>query len=210
MFIFGLPVPLFLVCAVALFLFLGLRGLLVSRPLVIKTGVMYLALAPILLERLPLPAQESSGSAFPSLVFLIPMLLLDLLLAGLLIYFSKGYVFHFASQNDFRDALLYSLEKNNIKYAEKVTKIELTETDNALKVSHYNLYGMLSIQKRKDKPVFRVIIKEMKAYFTEKKVKAKKAAAVFYLAAGVLFAAAAASLAYFLNNIDAFINAAPQ
>jgi hypothetical protein len=139
-----------------------------------------------------------------------PMILIMPLFYVFLITFlnfcMKGYSLHCVSDIDFRNSVINSLNRNSIKFEEKMNKMELTDIDNELNIffTSWVGIGMVKIKNKKDKIIFKKIIDGMKIYFNENNMSPRKTAAVFYLIFGVFFGAVGISLATLLSVINRF------
>jgi hypothetical protein len=186
--IFSLPNAEISLCGIIFFLGFGLRGLLVNRPFTFKSGVAYALTAPIALKIIVIPSMFWLDSFSAWVVIALAYYPLLLLAAAAFIYFSKSYAVLFAGRYAFRDAVIYSLEKNEIMYAENAATIYLEELDIDLKVTFFAFFGIIGVQNKKDRQLLRLIVKGVKAYFKENKIKSNRPAAAIFLAAGVLIA----------------------
>jgi hypothetical protein len=152
-------------------LFFGLRGILKNRPLVINTRLMMIAFVPMIIDLILIPFSTGINNSLSVLFVLIPSLLLLLLSVVLFLYTTKDYSIYFVTESDFRNALIFALKKNSIIFEEQMNNIELVEMKNTLKVMYYLYYGMIGIKNKKDKKIFKEIIKDIRIYFKENKIK---------------------------------------
>jgi hypothetical protein len=111
------------------------------------------------------------------------------------------------SDTDFRNSIIYSLNKNSIKFEEKMNKIELVEINNELNISFTAWIGsgMIKLKNKKDAIVFNGIIDSIKQYFRENSIKAKKIIAVFYLIFGAIFVLIGIGFTIFLIKMRDYI-----
>jgi hypothetical protein len=107
--------PLFMVSGVILFLFLGLRGIIKNRPLVINTGVITMVIfVPIIIDCIVALFRAGTNDMLPLFFIFIPSFLLLLLCFVVSWFTAKNYGIYFVADSDFRDAVLFALKNNSI------------------------------------------------------------------------------------------------
>jgi hypothetical protein len=161
---------------------------------------------PMIIDLISIPFGTGINNPLSVFFILLPSLLLLLLSFVFLLFIGKNYCIYFITDFDFRDALIFALKNNSIIFEERMNKIELVELKNTIKVMYYSIYGIIGIKNRKDKEIFKKIIKDIKIYFEENKIKSKKISAIYFLVAGILVALSIIFLTYFLNNMDKFFS----
>jgi hypothetical protein len=134
-----------------------------------------------------------------ALIFsLIPVFFLVLMI--FYYFIIKGYSIYCVNDTDFRDSIISSLNKNAIKFEEKMNKIELVELNNEINISFTAWIGsgMIKLKNKKDDIVFNRIMDSVKQYYKENSIKAKKTIAIFYIIFGVIFVILCIVFTFFL------------
>jgi hypothetical protein len=205
-FIYVFPV-LFLFSAV-FYLFIGLKAIIKKKPSIINSKWFYILTALLLLPSVIYNIKiiftseifETSGLFFS----LLPILLIILMV--FYYFIIKGYGIYCINDSDFRNAIIFSLNNNTIKFEEKMSKFELIDLNNELNISFAAWLGtgMIKLKNKKDKMVFINIINGIKLYLKENKIQPKKTIAIFNLIFGFVFILFSIGFTIFLMNINKY------
>lgn len=170
------------------FLFVGGRVIVSKRPLFIPARYFF---APILLGFSPQLVQAanrlSTASAINSLV--LNQIIFSIIFIGLLVYAwfqLQGYMAIGVSDDSFRDALHFSLNKNNLPFEEKLSVIELTSLSATLQVAVQSWIGVaqLKLKKSKNSEILPEIIEGVNEYYSENDKKPNLITSIFYTLMG--------------------------
>ncbi len=103
----------------------------------------------------------------------------------------RGYAAIGITGKSFRDALIYSLEKNNLEYKEELSAIILTESGVHLNVAIQDWIGsgMLKVKKNNGDFDLDKIVNGMKAYYDENNTKTNNFTSILYVFLGVILIA---------------------
>ena len=99
----------------------------------------------------------------------------------------KGYMAIGVSDDSFRDALHYSLRKNDLPFEEQLSVVKLTSINANLQIALQSWIGagQLKLKKSKDKTILPNIIAAMNDYYIENSVKPNNITSIFYILMGV-------------------------
>jgi hypothetical protein len=102
-------------------------------------------------------------------------------------FMTKGYNIYCINDNDFRDSILNSLDKNGIKYKEKMNVIELIDLNNHINIAYvsWSGSGVLKLKNRKDSKIFKKIITDIRNYYRTNNIITNKKLGVFMLLFGI-------------------------
>jgi hypothetical protein len=197
--------PFFFLFYAIYFLYIGLRAAVKNEPSIINSKLLFALIALSLLPAIVvniINLFEIGNNGITGLILAITPIFLIIIL--IFYYFIiKGYSIYCVNDTDFRNAIIFSLNNNSIKFEEKMNKIELTDLGNELNISFTAWIGagMIKLKNKKDEIVFTNIIESIKRYFNENNIKAKKTIAVFYIIFGIMFVIFSIGFIVFLINI---------
>jgi hypothetical protein len=202
--------PVFFLFFAVFYLFIGFKAIIKNKPYIINSKwvyaiIVFLCLPSIIFSIkniLEFSSFESSGFIFT----LLPILLIILMVFYYCII--KGYSIYCVSDTDFRNAVIFSLNNNSIKYEEKMNKIELVDINNELNISFTAWIGtgMIKLKNKKDKLIFLNIMNGIKQYFRENKIHPKKIIAIFYLIFGFVFILFSIGFSVLMINISKYFH----
>jgi hypothetical protein len=206
---YAFPV-LFLIFA-SYYLFIGLRVTLINKPIIINSNWLYIFVSFSLLPSVVfsiiniknIGIDDSYGTTL--FMSIIPVFLIIMMV---FYYFViKGYSIYCITDEEFRKALLFSLNNNLIKFNEKFNKIELFELNNELNISFASWIGtgMIKLKNKKDKLILKKIIDDIKQYFKNNEIKTKKIMAIFYLIFGIVFIMLGIGFTIFMIRIGKYL-----
>jgi hypothetical protein len=184
------------------FLNIGLKATIKNEPSIINSKWIYAMIVFSLIPTVIINAKDlyrfgSDGTS--GLIFsIMPILLLILMV--FYYFIMKGYTIYCISDSDFRNSIIFSLNKNLIKFEEKLNKIELIELKNELNISFTAWIGagMIKLKNKKDDNVFSSIIDDIKQFFYENTIETKKTIAIFYIIFGIIFLIVSIALTIFI------------
>lgn len=106
----------------------------------------------------------------------------------------KGYMAIGISDDSFRQALHFSLTKNNLPFEEQLSTITLTSIDANLQVAIQSWVGtgQIKFKKSGDPKILSEIVTGINQYYSENDIKPNNITAVFYIVTGILMLALAA------------------
>ena len=99
----------------------------------------------------------------------------------------KGYVAIGISDDSFRDALHFSLNKNEIKFEEQLSTIKLSELDAQIQVAIQSWVGtgQLKLKKSKDSQLMAKVVSGINDYYLANSIKPNNITSIFYIFIGV-------------------------
>ena len=108
----------------------------------------------------------------------------------LLVFFwfqMKGYMAIGVSDDSFRNALHFSLNKNNLPFEEKLSVINLTSINAKLQVAIQSWIGVgqLKLKNSKDSKILREIVMGLNEYYIENDVRSNNITSMFYILMGI-------------------------
>ena len=108
----------------------------------------------------------------------------------LLVFFwfqMKGYMAIGVSDDSFRNALHFSLNKNNLPFEEKLSVINLTSINAKLQVAIQSWIGVgqLKLKNSKDSKILREIVMGLNEYYIENDVGSNNITSMFYILMGI-------------------------
>ena len=179
----------FLFATMALFfLFIGIKVVLNKRPMFLSSryffGFMVLAFSPQFVNTANMLTKD-----LPSNLGLI-IYLNPIMFVCLLVFFwfqMKGYMAIGISDDSFREALHYSLNKNNLPFEEQLSIVKLTSINASLQVAIQSWIGagQLKLKKVKDSNVLPEIVKGINEYYSENNIKPNNITSIFYIIMGI-------------------------
>jgi len=189
------------------FLYIGLKVVLTKRPLFLSAKYFYafmiLAFSPQFVNMVEL--FKMSHSRKYDLLFLLSPLMFLVLLIFLWIQ-MKGYMAIGISDDLFREALHYSLNKLGLAFEERISTIYLTSMNSSIQIAIQSWIGagQLKFKEAKNAKLLAEIISGMNEYNSANNIKSKNITAIFYIIIGLLILVAAGVFYYFTNSILRF------
>lgn len=196
-------------------LWIGARGLLKKRPVVIPARhfmwIMIAVYFPMLYSSF-VGFFETSGSShgsFNPIELVLPVI--NLLLMVILVYVFwrsfTGYLLFGVSEEGFRAALTSTLNKLNLPYEETISKIKLTSIGTELQAAVHGWVGtaQIRIKQRTHFLYTKEIAKGMDDYFKGNAGDTKKIIFVVYLLLGVLMIVFLAFFLIFMVSLTRFL-----
>jgi hypothetical protein len=118
------------------------------------------------------------------------MLLNPIMFICLLVFFwfqMKGYMAIGVNDESFRDALHFSLAKNNLPFEEQLSTIKLTSLNTSLQIAIQSWIGVgqYKLKKSKDSQVLMKITEGLNEYYINNSVNANKITSIFYIVIGI-------------------------
>jgi hypothetical protein len=195
------------------FLIIGLVAAIKNKPLIINSkwllAVFEISFAPVVVDVIIASASFKGLSALfkglPALFFLmLYSLSISLMIAAW--FLIKSYSIFCVNDVDIRDAVIYSLKNNSLRFEENINKIHLVDINNDLKISFNSMgeftgMGLISMKNKKDKMLFKKIINDIKLYIKQNDVKANKKAVVFQLMYGIILGLMCVFSGIFIMNL---------
>ena len=172
----------------AFFLFIGMRVVLTKRPYFMSSRYffvfMILAFSPQFVSTAWMITKDLPGNA--NIIFYLNPLLFIFLLAFLWIQ-MKGYMAIGVSDDSFRDALTFSLNKNNLPFEEQLSIVKLTSIDAILQVAIQSWIGtgQIKLKRSKGANVLPQIVSGLDDYYAENDIKPNNITPVFYIIIGI-------------------------
>ncbi|WOH38470.1 hypothetical protein RI844_04400 [Thalassotalea fonticola] len=194
--------PLLFVFMAVFFLYIGIKVIVSKRPLLFPSKIffifMLLAFSPQFImsfERFASPTFLDMG-----IILYISPLMFVVILAFMWIQ-MKGYMAIGISDNSFRNAIHYSLNKNQIEFEEQLSLIKLTSIKSELQVAVQSWVGtgQLKLKKSKDKDLMFNLISSINEYYTSNTIKPNNITSIFYIVMGG-FMLIFASSSYFFTR----------
>lgn len=184
----GIYLSLIMALMAFCFLFVGIKVILSKKPLFISARYLFvfvlLGFSPQFVTAATMLFSDSpirSGL----LLYLSPIMFVILLV--FLWFQLQGYMAYGVSDDTFRDALHFSLDKNNLPFEEKLSAIELPSINATLQVAIQSWIGagQLKLKKSKDAKILPEIINGINQYYSENEVKPNNFTSIFYIVMGV-------------------------
>jgi hypothetical protein len=190
-------------------MFIGIRAIFINKPFIINSNLLYIFIAFSLLPSVVYSIinllEIVFNDSYGIILFMMPILLIIMMI---FYYFViKGYSIYCVTDEDFRKAIIFSLNNNSIRFNEKFNKIELIELNNELNISFASWMGtgMIKIKNRKDKLILKKAVDDIRQYFKVNDIKTKKTIAVFYLIFGIIFIALSVGYTIFVLDIGKYL-----
>ena len=170
-----------------LFLFVGARVITSKKPLFLDSRFFF---AFMVVGFSPQFVNTLNMSTIPGNMGLI-LYLSALLFVCLLVFFwfqMKGYMAIGISDDSFRDALHFSLNKNNLPFEEQLSIIKLTSINANLQIAVQSWVGtgQIKLNKSKDTKMLHAIILSINQYYDENNVSPNNTTSIFYVVMGIL------------------------
>ena len=110
----------------------------------------------------------------------------------------KGYILIGIHDDSFRNALIFSLNKNNITFEERLSKIVLTEEKTELQISMQTWMGsgQIKLKKSKNSHLLKTIVDGINEYYISNQIKPNNITSIFYVIMGILMLACAISFLF--------------
>lgn len=184
-------VSLFALMAI-FFLLIGVRIVVTKKPLLINSRIffvfMILCFSPQLINFMNLFGTEA-GARMGAILYLNP-LLYTLLLSFFWIQ-MKGYIAVGVHDESFRDAIHYSLNKNEMPFEEQLSLIKLTSIGAQLQIAVQSWVGtaQLKLKNSNDKSIIKKIVLVINDYYFENDIDVNNITAVFYILMGIVMLA---------------------
>ncbi len=191
--------PLIFAFIAIFFLYIGIKIIASKRPLLLSSKIffifMLLAFSPqfvMSLERLLM----STGDM--GLIFYIS----PLMLVGLLTFMwiqMQGFMAIGITDDSFRSALHYSLNKNKIQFEEQLSLIRLTDinVDVQIAIQSWIGTGQLKLNRSKDKELLSKLVSNINEYYLANSIKPNNTTSILYIVMG-LFMSLLSAYIYFL------------
>jgi hypothetical protein len=169
-------------------LFIGAKVVVTKRPIFISSRYFFafllLAFSPQFVNAAKMFSKDLPGS-LGLITYLNPIMFVCLLI--FFWFMMKGYIAIGVSDDSFRDALHFSLNKNNLPFEEQLSVIKLTSINANLQVAIQSWIGsgQLRLKNSKDAKVLPKIISEMNKYYVENNIHPNNITSIFYIILGV-------------------------
>lgn len=181
--------PILFALLACFFLFIGVKAVLSKKPVFIFSkyfyGLIVLAFLPLLINTADMISKGYSGK-IGLIMYLNPVLFVFLLV---FFWFQmKGYMAIGISDDSFREAIHFSLNKNELPFEEKLSVMTLPSLNNELQVAIQSWIGSGQIKlKRSEKTgVLPKIIAAIDEYYATKNITANNFTSIFYIVMGTL------------------------
>jgi len=170
------------------FLIIGIKVVLSKRPLFMPSRYffvfMILAFSPQFVNTASMLFRD-----LPSKLGLI-LYLNPIMFICLLVFFwiqMKGYMAIGISDDSFRDAMHFSLNKINQPFEERLSMIKLTSIDANLQVAIQSWVGagQIKLKGSKDAKLLSEIIEGINEYYINNKIKPNNTTSIFYIIMGI-------------------------
>ena len=170
------------------FLIIGVKVVLTKRPLFISSRYFFaftvLGFSPQFVNTAVLLSK-----GVPTNLSII-LLMSPIVFICLLIFFwlqMTGYIAIGISDDSFRDALHFSLKKNELAFEEQLSAIKLTSINAHLQIAIQSWIGagQLKLKKKNDKSVLPQIISGMNDFYIENDIKPNNITSAFYTIMGI-------------------------
>ncbi|MDF7826268.1 hypothetical protein P4B35_19730 [Pontiellaceae bacterium B12227] len=197
--------PLLFGLMAAYFLWIGLKVVLQKKPLLLPSrfffAVMVLAFSPQLFNTTRLMG-DTCSSGISILLWLNPVMFMCLL-----IFFwiqMKGYILIGIHDESFREALHFSLNKNKLKFEERLSIVALTEekADLQVAIQSWTGVGQLKLRKSKNKTLIKNIVGGINEYYAANCIKPNNITSVFYIVMGLLMLICAVAFFFVFSKLD--------
>jgi len=191
--------PLLFALMAFFFLFIGIKVVLSKRPLFMSSrcffAILVLAFSPQFINAANLLSKDLPSN-FTIIIYLSPIMFVCLLV---FCWFQmKGYMAIGVSEESFREALHFSLNKNNLPFDEKLSFINLTSINARLQIAIQSWIGagQLKIKKSKDSKILSEIVKGINEYYIENNIRPNNVTSIFYILMGVFMLVFAVAMYY--------------
>jgi len=181
--------PILFALLACFFLLIGVKAVLSKKPVFISSkyfyGLIILAFLPLLINTADMISKGYSGK-IGLIMYLNPVLFVFLLV---FFWFQmKGYMAIGISDDSFREAIHFSLNKNELPFEEKLSVMTLPSLNNELQVAIQSWIGSGQIKlKRSEKTgVLPKIIAAIDEYYATKNITANNFTSIFYIVMGTL------------------------
>ena len=170
------------------FLIIGVKVVLTKRPLFISSRYFFaftvLGFSPQFVNTAVLLSK-----GVPTNLSII-LLMSPIVFICLLIFFwlqMTGYIAIGISDDSFREALHFSLKKNELAFEEQLSAIKLTSINAHLQIAIQSWIGagQLKLKKKNDKSVLPQIISGMNDFYIENDIKPNNITSAFYTIMGI-------------------------
>ncbi|MDR2941598.1 MAG: hypothetical protein LBV17_03300 [Treponema sp.] len=201
--------PVYLFAYSILFFVIGIRGLIIHKPTVLNSKVrlvlFVIAIVPCMI--ISFFTLNLNNELF-DLNILLPIIFILYLAYSL--YVIKGYNVYCVNDDDFRNAIIESLNKNNIKFEEKMNIIELFELKNQINVLYASWLGngTIKFKQTKNKILFNKIMMDIKDYHKSYSKTTKIKFNIFYILFALLYLILTIVSGYYALNIVNGLNGA--
>lgn len=180
--------PLLFSIMALFFLFIGVTVVLNKKPIFLSSkyffGFMVLAISPQFVNAAIMLTNDMSENL--SLV----LYLNPIVLVALLVFFwfqMKGYMAIGISDDSFREALHYSLNKNNLPFEEQLSTVKLTSINASLQIAIQSWVGagQIKLKETKNINVLPEIVGGINEYYSDNSIKPNNVTSIFYIFMGV-------------------------
>lgn len=180
--------PFLFALMAAFFLFIGARVIASKKPLFVPSrfffAFMVLAFSPQFVNTVNMFSKDLPGN-MGLILYLSP-----LMFVCLLVFFwfqMKGYMVIGVSDDSFRDALHFSLNKNNLPFEEQLSVIKLTSINANLQIAIQSWIGagQIKLKRSKDTKMLPAIISGINQYYDENNIRPNNITSIFYVVMGI-------------------------
>ena len=181
--------PLFMLILSCYFLFIGMNVILKKKPFIIPAKIplvlILLAFLPQLVNTFAILSEDPPGRLY--VISFLSMLLYFCLIVFLWLQ-MKGYLVFGVSDKSFRDALHFSLKKNELPFEERISRVDLPSVGASLQVvvQSWIGFGQFNLKGKVDPSIIKKIISGLNEYYFENDFRPKRATSIFYIVAGFL------------------------
>ena len=188
----------------AFLLFIGARVIASKRPIFMPSrfffAFMVLAFSPQFVNAVNMSTNDLPGN-MGLFQYLGP-----LMFVCLLVYFwlqMKGYMAIGVSDDSFRDALHFSLNKNNLPFEEQLSVIKLTSINATLQIAIQSWIGagQIKLKRSKDTKILPAIILGINQYYVENNIRPNNITSVLYVVMGIFLLVSAGAIFYLFSII---------
>jgi hypothetical protein len=171
------------------FIAIGLRGLLTRKPFMLPARwlfwLMLLCFSPALVLGIQSLFDDRRGPGSSTLLMQPLVFLVVLVMMWIQM---KGYLVYGITDESFRNALHYALQKLDLPHEEKLTQIRLTTVGADLQVAVQSWMGsgQIRIKPSQHAPTLKRIADQMSEYFATTPVQTNMVTSAFYAIMGVL------------------------
>lgn len=188
----------------AFFLFIGFKVVVQKRPVLISSRYFFVFIFLAILPQFFLTFLKLSGGGSGSMAgftYITPLIHICLLV---FFWFQmKGYMAIGIRDDSFRDALRFSLNKNNLPFEEQLSKISLPSINAEIQVALMAWIGsgQIKLKKISDRSVLAKIIAGMNQFYKENNTPPNNFTSIFYIIIGSLLLLASIIFYSFISSI---------
>ncbi|MCD4824454.1 MAG: hypothetical protein K8S55_07595 [Phycisphaerae bacterium] len=173
-------------------LFISIKGVLSQRPVFVPAKYFLVLMVIALFPQFVTSANMLFKGISDSMDNLWMVWCFNAIMAACVLVFfwfqMKGYVAIGVSGDSFRDAIHFSLNKNNQPFEEKLSVINLTSINANLQIAIQSWigFGQIKLKNSKDSKLLPQIVAGINEYYISNNIKPNNITSIFYIVTGVL------------------------